>query len=176
MREVDVFTDDGRVLHAYDVGPTGRLDELVVLWHHGTPNIGAPPEPLFKPARTLGIRWIAYDRPGYGGSTPHRNATIASAATDAGQVADQLGIERFAAFGHSGGGARALDCGALLPDRVRAVVSVSSPAPWPVDGLDYFAGMSDGPARELRVDGMVEDDVAAMTPWGFDLIKITARR
>jgi pimeloyl-ACP methyl ester carboxylesterase len=175
MREVDVFTDDGRVLHAYDVGPTGRLDELVVLWHHGTP-ISALLQPLFKPARTLGIRWIAYDRPGYGGSTPHRNATIASAATDAGQVADQLGIERFAAFGHSGGGARALDCGALLPDRVRAVVSVSSPAPWPVDGLDYFAGMSDGPARELRVDGMVEDDVAAMTPWGFDLIKITARR
>jgi hypothetical protein len=37
MRGVDVFTDDGRVLHAYDVGPTGRLDELVVLWHHAPP-------------------------------------------------------------------------------------------------------------------------------------------
>ena len=46
MREVDVRTDDGRVLHAYDVGPTGRPDELVVCWHHGTPNTGAPPEPL----------------------------------------------------------------------------------------------------------------------------------
>ena len=31
MREVDVPTADGRVLHAYDVGPTGRSDELVVL-------------------------------------------------------------------------------------------------------------------------------------------------
>ena len=99
MREVDVLTDDGRVLHAYDVGPTGH-DELVVLWHHGTPNIGAPPEPLFKPARDLGIRWIGYDRPGYGGSTTHRDATVASAAADARQVADELGTERSRALGH----------------------------------------------------------------------------
>ena len=223
MREVDVGIDDGRVLHAYDVGPTGHPDELVVLWHHGTPNTGAPPEPLFEAARSRGIRWIGYDRPSYGGSTPHRGATVASAAADARQVADRLGIGRFAVFGHSGGGARALACGALLPDRVRAVVSVSSPAPWPADGLDYFAGMSDGTARELRaatrgraeveevlaanefdpqsfipadyaaldanwswfngivqaatangLDGMVEDDVTAMAPWGFDLTQITA--
>lgn len=150
MREVDVPTEDGRVLHAYDVGPTGRPDELPVLWHHGTPNIGAPPEPLFEPARPLGIRWVGYDRPGYGGPTSHRDATVASAAADAHQVTDQLGIGRFGVFGHSGGGARALACGALLPDRVPAVVSVSSPAPWPADGLDYFAGMSDRTSRELR--------------------------
>ena len=150
MREVDVLTADGRVLHAYDVGPTERSDELVVLWQHGTPNIGAPPEPLFEPARSLGIRWIGYDRPSYRGSTPHPDATVATAAADALRIADQLGIGRFTVFGHSGGGPRALACGALLPDRVVAVVSVSSPAPWPAPGLDYFAGMSDGGARELR--------------------------
>ena len=149
MHAVDVPTA-GRVLHAYDVGPTERSDELVVLWVHGTPNIGAPPEPLFEAARSLGIRWIGYDRPSYGGSTPHPDATIATAAADARQIADQLGIGRFTVFGHSGGGARALACGALIPDRVVAVVSVSSPAPWPAPGLDYFAGMSDGGARELR--------------------------
>ncbi len=118
MREVDVRTDDGRVLHAYDMGPTGRSDELVVLWHHGTPNTGSPPEPLFDAARALGIRWIGYDRPSYGGSSPHPDATVASAAADARQVADQLGINRFAVFGHSGGGPRALACAALLADRV----------------------------------------------------------
>lgn len=150
MREVDVLTADGRVLHAYDVGSTERSDELVLLWQHGTPNTGAPPEPLFEPARSLGIRWIGYDRPSYGGSTPHPDATVATAAADARQIADQLGIGRFSVFGHSGGGPRALACGALLPDRVVAVVSVSSPAPWPAPGLDYFAGMSDGGARELR--------------------------
>ena len=150
MRERDVLTTDGRVLHTYDLGPTERSDELVVLWQHGTPNTGAPPEPLFEPARSLGIRWIGYDRPSYGGSTPHPDATIATAAADARQIADQLGIGRFTVFGHSGGGPRALACGALIPDRVVGVVSVSSPAPWPAPGLDYFAGMSDGGARELR--------------------------
>ncbi|MGH3341241.1 MAG: alpha/beta fold hydrolase, partial [Propionibacteriaceae bacterium] len=150
MRERDVLTTDGRVLHTYDLGPTERSDELVLLWQHGTPNTGAPPEPLFEPARSLGIRWIGYDRPSYGGSTPHPDATIATAAADARQIADQLGIGRFTVFGHSGGGPRALACGALIPDRVVGVVSVSSPAPWPAPGLDYFAGMSDGGARELR--------------------------
>jgi len=150
MREADILTADGRVLHTYDLGRTERTDELVVLWQHGTPNIGAPPEPLFESARSLGIRWIGYDRPSYGGSTPHPDATVATAADDARQIADQLGIGRFTVFGHSGGGPRALACGALLPDRVVAVVSVSSPAPWPAPGLDYFAGMSDGGARELR--------------------------
>ena len=150
MRERDVLTTDGRVLHTYDLGPTERSDELVVLWQHGTPNTGAPPEPLFEAARSLGIRWIGYDRPSYGGSTPHPDATIATAAADARQIADQLGIGRFTVFGHSGGGPRALACGALIPDRVVALVSVSSPAPWPAQGLDYFAGMSDGGARELR--------------------------
>ena len=134
MLEVDVETTDGRVLHAYDVGPTGRPDELVVLWHSGTPNIGAPPEPLFEIARSLGLRWIGYDRPSYGGSSPHRGATVASAASDVSQVADQFRIERFAVLGSSGGGPRALACAALLPDRVPAAVTISSPAPWPAAG------------------------------------------
>src|SRR5512133_844144 len=150
MLEVDVAAADGRVLHAYDVGPTGRSDELVVLWHGGTPNTGAPPEPLFEVADSLGIRWIGYDRPSYGGSSPHRGATVASAAADASRVADQLGIERFAVLGSSGSGPRALACAALLSDRVPAAVTISSPAPWPAAGLDYFAGMSEGSVRELR--------------------------
>jgi pimeloyl-ACP methyl ester carboxylesterase len=150
MREVDLSTTAGRVLHAYDVGPTGSSDELVVLWHGGTPNTGAPPEPLFEIACSLGLRWIGYDRPSYGGSSPHRGATVASAAADAGRVADQLGIERFAVLGSSGGGPRALACAALLSDRVPAAVTISSPAPWPAAGLDYFAGMSKGSVRELR--------------------------
>ena len=76
MREVDLTTSDGRVLHAYDVGATGHPDELAVLWHGGTPNTGAPPEPLFEVARSLGFRWIGYDRPSYGGSSPHHGAML----------------------------------------------------------------------------------------------------
>jgi pimeloyl-ACP methyl ester carboxylesterase len=125
---------DGRTLRAYDNGGDG----LPLLWLHGTPNIGEPPAPLFAD----GFRWFGYDRPGYGGSTRVPDRSIASATGDVTAVADALGIERFAVFGHSGGGAHALACAALLPSRVTAAVSVSGLAPWGADGLDWFGGMA----------------------------------
>jgi pimeloyl-ACP methyl ester carboxylesterase len=222
MLEVDVLTSDGRTLYAYDLGPTGGSNELVLMWHGGTPNTGAPPEPLFEVANSLHIRWIGYDRPSYGGSSPHRGATVASAAADAACVADHLGVGRFAVLGSSGGGPRALACAALLSERVPAAITISSPAPWTAPCLDFFAGMSDGSTRELHAaaqgraelekvlaanefdpesfiaadyaaldgrwswfnrivpaatangpDGMIEDDLGTMAPWGFDPAQVT---
>jgi pimeloyl-ACP methyl ester carboxylesterase len=74
------------------------------------------------------------------------------AAADVAAVADALGIERFAVFGHSSGGSHALACGALLPDRVVAVVSAAGLAPFGADGLDWFAGMSDASLGSLHAD------------------------
>ncbi|WP_405150182.1 alpha/beta hydrolase [Sphaerisporangium sp. NBC_01403] len=147
VTELDLKLDDGRTLHVYDTGGDGRL---AVFWHHGTPNIGAPPEPLFPAAAELGIRWVSYDRPGYGGSTPRPGRDLASAAACASGVADALGIGRFAVMGHSGGGPHALACGALLPDRVLGVVSVAGLAPFGAEGLDWFAGMTPSGAASLR--------------------------
>jgi pimeloyl-ACP methyl ester carboxylesterase len=144
--QIDVQLDDGRTLHAYDTGG----GDLVIFWHHGTPNIGAPPEPLFADSELLGIRWISYDRPGYGGSTPHLDRTVASAAGDAAAVADALGVDRFAVMGHSGGGPHALACGALLPERVLGVISVAGLAPFGAEGFDWFAGMSNSGVAALR--------------------------
>ncbi|MEO6578836.1 MAG: alpha/beta fold hydrolase [Candidatus Limnocylindria bacterium] len=140
MREIAVDGAGGRKIHAYD---SGHLENgsLSVMWHHGTPNIGLPPEPLFATADELGIRWIGYDRPGYGSSDPDPGRTIGSAASDAISVADALGVETFAAMGHSGGSPHALAVAALFPDRVRGVVGVSALAPIDAD-LDWFAGMS----------------------------------
>ena len=45
VSEQDVALPDGRTLHIYDTGP-GAADRTVV-WHHGTPNVGLPPTPLF---------------------------------------------------------------------------------------------------------------------------------
>lgn len=147
MNEIDVRLPGGRVLHAYDRGGDG---DLAVLWHHGTPNIGTPPAPLFAAADRLGIRFVGYDRPGYGGSTPVPGRDIASAAADAAVVADALGLRRFAVLGHSGGGPHALACAALLGDRVTAAVSVSGLAPFDADGLDWFAGMGPAGTASLR--------------------------
>ena len=142
VTETDLQLADGRTLHVYDTGRDGASDRLAVFWHHGTPNIGAPPKPLFPAAARLRIRWVSYDRPGYGGSTPHPGRHVASAARDVASVADALGIDRFAVMGHSGGGPHALACGALLPDRVLGVASVAGLAPFGGEGLDWFAGMA----------------------------------
>jgi pimeloyl-ACP methyl ester carboxylesterase len=147
VRELDLRLPDGRVLHVYDTGPAGGP---TVYWHHGTPNIGVPPEPLFEVGQLLGIRWISHDRPGYGASTPQPGRSVADVAPDVAAVTDELGIERFAVFGHSGGGPHALACAALLPGRVTAVAAGSSIAPYGADGLDFFAGMASGSTASLR--------------------------
>ena len=150
VTQTDLELGDGRTLHAYDTG-SGNVDgRLAVFWHHGSPNIGAPPEPLFSAADRLGIRWVSYDRPGYGGSSPCPDRNVASAAADASAVADAFGIERFAVMGHSGGGSHALACAALLPGRVLGVVSVAGLAPFGAEGLDWFEGFGPGGAAQLR--------------------------
>jgi len=148
--ETDLTSSNGRTLHVYDTGTDGSDDGLAVFWHHGTPNIGVPPEPLFETASRLGIRWVSFDRPGYGGSDPLPERDVASAATCVSTIADALGIERFAVMGHSGGGSHALACGALLPDRVLAVVSVAGLAPFDAEELDWFGDMNPNGQASLR--------------------------
>lgn len=150
VTETDIELSDGRTLHAYDTGAADADGRLAVFWHHGTPNIGAPPAPLFPAAAQLGIRWVSYDRPGYGGSTPCPGRDVASAAGYAASIADVLGIDQFAVMGHSGGGPHALACGALLPGRVLGVVSAAGLAPFGAEGLDWFAGMVASGVASLR--------------------------
>ncbi|MGW0806392.1 alpha/beta fold hydrolase [Nonomuraea sp. NPDC002799] len=150
LREFELMVGDGRTLHVYDTGPGRSAGSPAVFWHHGTPNIGSPPAPLLPASDRLGLRWISYDRPGYGGSTADPGRAVASAATHVTRIADALGIGRFAVMGHSGGGTHALACAALLPDRVLAVVGVAGLAPYGADGLDWFAGMSRSGQASLR--------------------------
>ena len=150
VTETDLKLADGHTLHAYDTGADGAAGRLAVFWHHGSPNIGAPPEPLFAAADRLGIRWVSYDRPGYGGSTPRPGRDVASAAGDASAVADALGIDRFAVMGHSGGGSHALACAALLGERVMGAVVVSGMAPFGAEGLEWFEGFGPGGTAQLR--------------------------
>src|SRR5215203_926850 len=148
--ETDLKLSDGRTLHAYDTGANDADNRLAVFWHHGSLNVGAPPEPLFPAAQEFGIRWASYDRPGYGGSTPRPDRHVVTAAGDTSAVADALGIDRFAVMGYSHGGSHALACAALLPERVLGVVSVAGLAPFGAEGLDWFEGFGPGGAASLR--------------------------
>src|SRR4051794_14507389 len=141
VMERDVVLPDGRVLHAYDSHPDDD-DRAVVVWHHGTPNVGFPPTPLASACDRLGMRFLGFDRPGYGGSTPHPDRTVGDVGGDVAHMLDTLGLGEVRTMGHSGGGPHALACAALLPDRVLAAVAVSAPAPFSAGGLDWFAGMA----------------------------------
>lgn len=156
IHEHDIELADGRTLRVYEAGRRYSRS-LPIMWRHGTPNVGSPPEPLMEAAKEAGLRWVSFDRPGYGGSTRHAGRTIADTARDALLVADALGLERFAAMGHSGGGPHALAVAALAPDRVTAVTTSGGLAPLaraPGDiGLDdaaWFDGMGKVSSTSLR--------------------------
>ena len=133
-----VTTPDGRKLRVETSGdPHGK--PVVTL--HGTPGAGHAYAPHAADAAAKGICLIAYDRPGYGSSTPHPGRTVGDCAADVRAIAKALGYERIGVWGVSGGGPHALACAALLPDLVVGAVSIAGLAPYGAPGLDYFDGM-----------------------------------
>jgi pimeloyl-ACP methyl ester carboxylesterase len=108
--EYAVRTLDGRMLAVEESGdPAGRP----VLVHMGTPGSRHLYGPVMRDAAARGLRLISYDRPGYGGSSPQPGRTVADCAGDVRAICAELGIERLATWGMSGGGrtcSRALPC------------------------------------------------------------------
>ncbi|WP_420595419.1 alpha/beta fold hydrolase [Deinococcus sp.] len=175
VTQADLTLADGRTLHIYDTGTDAAVGQLAVFWQHGTPNIGAPPEPLLVNAERLGLRFVSHDRPGYGSSSSQPGRDVASAASDVASIADALGIERFAVMGHSGGGPHALACAALLLERVVGAISMAGLAPFGAAGLDWFGGMYPGGAAELRAATEGRAALAACLESGeYDLGMFTA--
>jgi pimeloyl-ACP methyl ester carboxylesterase len=143
-----VRLQDGRELC---VEVYGGPSERTFLIHCGTPNSRLLFDVWVADAAQRGIRLISYDRPGYGGSTAAPGRSIADGAADARAIAAELGIERLAMWGFSGGGPYTLACAALLPDLVAAAAIVGSPAPWGAPGLDYFAGMGEDNLEDMQL-------------------------
>jgi pimeloyl-ACP methyl ester carboxylesterase len=83
---------------------------------------------------------VLIDRPGVGDSTNHHYASISEWAPDALSVADQLGHERLASVGLSGGGPYALSLAAAAPERVKVVALLGSVCP--IAGADAVPGTS----------------------------------
>ena len=138
-----VDTTDGRRLRV-EVAGDGRRVVLVQL---GTPNAGVLFDDWVEDAGGRGLTLIAYDRPGYGGSSRQRGRRVADCAADVRSLSEVMGFERCVVWGFSGGGPHALACGALLGDLVTAVATIGAPAPLGAPGLDFSAGWPDE-ARE----------------------------
>jgi pimeloyl-ACP methyl ester carboxylesterase len=117
-RRRDVALSAGRSVALWEYGdPAG---EPVVAFH-GVPACGAGFEWADDPARRLGLRVLAPDRPGVGRSSPAPAWRVADHPALVAELADALGIGSFAAWGYSGGGPYAVASAALLPDRVTAL-------------------------------------------------------
>jgi pimeloyl-ACP methyl ester carboxylesterase len=99
-------------------------------------------------AAALGIRLLAVERPGCGLSDRTRRRTLVRWGRDVGELADALGLERFAVLGWSAGGPHALAAAAALPDRVtKAVVVAGMPLP------DWLALVPNDLQRVMRLVG-----------------------
>lgn len=136
---------DGRWLGYCD---WGRRDAPVVFYCHGFPSSRREfeiLEPLVDGAG-VEVRVIAFDRPGYGLSTPKPNRTLLDWPSDVAEAADQLGVARFAVVGVSGGGPFALACGHRLRARVTSVSVVAGMAPVEASGMRQASGIA-GPSR-----------------------------
>jgi pimeloyl-ACP methyl ester carboxylesterase len=162
-----IRTPDGRTLAWAEYGDPGGVP---VVFHHGTPGsrLNRHPDPSFYERH--GVRLITYDRPGYGGSDARPGRTVADAAADTRALVDELGLERCAVAGGSGGGPHALACGALLPDRVTRVAVVVGVGPSDDPDLDFLDGMSPSNVEEFEaasrgrdaLDSLLEPYVKAM--------------
>jgi pimeloyl-ACP methyl ester carboxylesterase len=146
VSERDVALRDGRTLHIYDEGDP---DGLVVVEHHGTPGSGLGYAPDIELARERGLRVIAYDRAGYGGSATKPGRAVVDIAQDIEDVLDTLGVERFASLGGSGGAPHSLALGAGLAGRCVAAAAVACPTPWDAEGVDPLAGMGEQNVQEF---------------------------
>lgn len=150
IEQRDVEVGDGRTVRAYDTGAASG--DLVLMWHHGSPQTGAPLEPVVQAADERGIRLLSYARPSYGGSTASVGRDVASAASHAAAVADVFGVDRFAVMGASGGAPHALACAALLPERVTGAVCLAGIAPLEND-FNWAEGMQSDAALVAAAQG-----------------------
>jgi pimeloyl-ACP methyl ester carboxylesterase len=125
---------DGRMLAFAEYGPR---DGRPVMFFHGAPSsrVQASISSVVEPARRLGVRLIAPDRPGFGHSDFQRGRTIAGWADDVAQLADHLHLERFRVLGTSGGGPYASSCALGLADRVEAAGIVCGVGPMEAPGV-----------------------------------------
>lgn len=131
---------DGRDL-TYDT--YGDPDGLPVIFSHGVSDsrlIRNPDEELTK---SLGVRMIAADQPGVGGSTPQKGRRMVDWGADMQQLADALGLATFAVAGHSGGGPHTLSIAVHMPDRVTHGVLASPVGPFDREGFAKMLVMKD---------------------------------
>jgi pimeloyl-ACP methyl ester carboxylesterase len=163
--QVEVRRGDGRVI-AVEV--MGDQEAAPVLVCHGLADSRLGARWLQASASQLGLRLIAPDRPGTGGTDRRRLNQVADWAEDATLILDTLGVDCAAVLGVSGGGPFAAACAAQIPSRVRSLMLVGAlgPPDWPTAGMATGEQLSLALARRSPEFG----------GWSLDRLAALARR
>ncbi len=120
---------DGRRLGYAEYGtPDGKP----IFYFHGNPSSRLEGWRLDEPAKHIKAHIISVDRPGMGLSDFKAGRRLLDWPEDVIELADILGINRFAVLGLSGGGPYAMACAFKIPQRLTAVALISSPCPFNV--------------------------------------------
>ena len=143
---------DGRQLSFAEYGDSQGKP---VFFFHGTPSSRLLRHPNDAITKSLGIRLITIDRPGFGLSDPLPKRQLLDWPEDVAALADALDIDRFAVAGISGGGPYVLACAYKLPQRVAKAGSISGVGPTDFD--ENFRDMY--PERKLAIS------LARLAPW-----------
>ncbi len=137
----------GRTLCCEQIGDPSGAPVFVL---HGTPGSRLSGLRLHQQrVAEAGLRVITYDRPGYGESSRHAGRRVVDCVGDIAAIADELGLDRFAVSGASGGGPHALAAGAKLAGRITGTACNVGAAPYDAPGLDWFDGMDPINVQEL---------------------------
>lgn len=143
--------------------PNGRP----VVHLHGMPGSRLERYPDSRVTAELGIRFVTFDRPGYGGSSPHPGRGLDDCADDVCELADHLELDWFALHGISGGAPFLLCTAARLGARVAgaAVLAGLGPldGPGALDGLpaDNRAAFALAASRPEELEGRLRADTSA---------------
>lgn len=107
----------------------GNRSGAPVFFFHGWPSSRTYAALADRPARDLGLRIIAPDRPGLGDSEFHAGRRLHDWPPLMTEFADHLGCERFRIVAVSGGAPYAFACAHAMPARVEAVAIVCGAPP-----------------------------------------------
>jgi pimeloyl-ACP methyl ester carboxylesterase len=127
LREGSIRLRDGRRLAFAEYGdPSGEP----VLFIHGNPGSRYMRHPDDRLTYNLGVRLIVPDRPGYGLSDYQPERTLKDFPADIDQLANMLGVGRFAIAGVSAGGPYVAASAWKLGERVTRAAIVAGAAPF----------------------------------------------
>ena len=121
---------------------------VAVVLHQGTLTDLCVWESWLEDFARRGVRAVAFNRSGYGRSSPREDRVTVDVGHDVAELADLLGLRGFVSVGWSGGGSHAL--ATSIDPRCRGVVTLAGIAPFAQDDLDFFAGLKADDVAEYR--------------------------